>query len=188
MGGVLFLKGRGKGACETPNVSTVDSLAAPIWIWISHQPKTKTSALRFCSLVRSPPRRCRRPESSSPEWHMGNLGAPCGTAKKKEASNLCLSGLHTCTVPYTQRGTSHIEQSAHKEQFYMFCLQMTSWWHVQKESLSHVWGFIHAHILKMLFFIVWRVFNRSAGPVQDIAAATLISALTERFAGAHSEW
>lgn len=42
--------------------------------------------------------------------------------------------------------------------------------------------------LKMLFLIVWRVFNRSTGPVQDITAATLISALAERFAGAHSEW
>lgn len=50
-----FLKGRGKGACETPNVSTVDSLPASIWIWIStaSNRKTKTSALRFRSLVRS---------------------------------------------------------------------------------------------------------------------------------------
>lgn len=33
--------------------------------------------------------------------------------------------------------------STHKEQFYMFCLQMTSWWHIRKE-----WGFSHACMLK----------------------------------------
>ncbi len=147
------------------------SIHWPLHLNMNQSPtKTKTSALRFCSLVRSPPRHCRRPESSSSEWHMGNFGAPCGPAKKKEASDLSLSGLHTCTVPYTQRGTSHIEHPLTKSNSTCF---------VFKRQVDDTFGRkacvrIHpcAH-LKMLFLIVWRVFNRSAGPVQDIAAATL---------------
>lgn len=143
-----FLKGRGKGACETPNVSTVDSLAASIWIWISHQTKNKDFSIKIL-LVRSLPTTPLQKDWILVPWMThGKLGGSVWHCQKEgglESLPFWLTHMHSPL--HTEGNLSHWT-SAHKEQFYKFCLQMTSWWHVRKESLSHVWEFIHARILK----------------------------------------
>lgn len=132
--------------------------------------KTKTSALRFCSLDRSPP--CH--------WEAWGLRVVLPKRRRPQISAFLA---YTHAQSPTHRGeplTLNIRSQR--------VLSSNDKLMTRSEGKPVTCVRIHPCVqLKMLFFIVWRVFNRSAGPVQEIAAATLISTLTERFAGAHSE-
>ncbi len=135
MGGVLLSEREGKGGVWDSQCVNSRFTGRSIWIWISHQPKNKDFSVKIL-LARSLPTTPLQKTWILVLWmtHGKLWGSvwPCQKEGGLGSQPFWLTHMHSPL--HTEGNLSHWT-SAHKEQFYMLCLQTTSWWHIRKESM-----------------------------------------------------